>query len=463
MVDSQVPNIFAAIWQKVEVNSESKRISDYSDLRIFFENDRDDIIDYLKRILVYEKGLYSEQTWNKMVIRHRDNIQKPLNRMTTGIYENPPLREIYSAVDVLDEPNTEFLSEILEDCKYNQKVKDVFRKGCYYNCLEVWVQWDDVNKKIVLEVIIPDTYSVQTKDTDYTKKEKIWIQRYNSSSNYIDYVVYSDTEHYLINSSGEIAPPPDNPKMVNPYGKIPVIKFQIKEGSDYFGEPNWDLFDTQVSLDIKRTNNFYTEMFQTFSVGVATNLNLPNDASVSPGMLIRCDNVSKDSVQPSLTFSNPTVDWQALNDNIDFEVKDSLRSQGINAASSSLDQTVQSGASKEMDEIELIELRETHKEILYNFEKELIETILMVYNYHNGSNIGGMVEVTFSEEKTNEAIKDKVMRREFELKNGLKTPVDYIAEDLEVTKQEAEQIYQDNKNFNQPNTGIDPNKADTLQ
>lgn len=451
MVDSQVPNIFAEIWQKVETASEANRISTYADLRIFYENDRDDIESYLRRLLVDTKGLYKEATFKKIIVRHRDNIQKPINRMTTGIYENPPKREIYSDTDTLDEKQTEFLTQILEDCRFNQKAKDSFRKACYYNCLEVWVQWD--GEKVVLEVITPDSYSVKTKASDYTKKDKIWIQRYNSDTESIDYVVYTDEETYLINSNGDIVPVEGNEAMKNPYGKIPCIKLQLREGTDYYGEPNWDLFDTQVALDIKRTNNFYTEMFQTFSVGVATNLKLPDQSNITPGMLIQCDNVGKDDVQPSMTFSNPSVNWKDLNDNIDFEVKDSLRSQGINATSSTLDPIAQSGAAKEMDEVELVELRETNKEILYNFEKELIETILTVYNYHTGKKeITGEVEITFSEEKTNEAIKDKIQRRTFEIQNNLKTPVDFIQEDLEVTRAEAEKIFTDNKDFNSLNT-----------
>lgn len=456
---TNVPDIFLNVYQNLVQDSESERIQLYRDLRTFYDNDKDEIESYLKRILVTDKKLYSLATFNKLVIRHRDNIQKILNRITVGIYENPPERYIIDNEDASDK-----LFEYLTAIRFNQKIKEAFRKGKYFNCLECYILWNKSENKVKLEIITPDIYVIETKDDDYTKKNKIYIQQYSTSKDEISYAVWSDTENYILNSDGSIEYPEGNLKGINPYNKIPCIKLQFSEGLSYWSEPNWDLFDTQISLDIRRTNNFYTEMFQTFGVWVATNLNLPEGVAMSPNQIVKADNVKSDDVAPGLVCVTPAVDWSALNNNIDFDVKDSLRSQGINAASASLDATAQSGASKEMDEVELTELRETNKEILYNFEIEVLEMIRTVQNYHSNEKLSeGEFDVIYSEEKTTESITDKIKRRDFEKANNMKTPIDFIQEDLEISTDDATVLYNDNKQFNELNTVADATENKPLE
>lgn len=450
MQDNQALQILGNLWQKVELDSESKRLSDYNNLYIYYINDKEEIENYLKSVLVYEKGLYSEETWKKIIVRHRDNIQKILNRLTVGIYENPPVRELYTG-ETLDETNSAKLNDLLESVSFNETMKQAFKAGKYFNCLEGYVTWDKENNKCRLELITPESYSVNVKPNDYLSKSKIYIQKYNSDKNEIYFAVWSDTEHYFLDGSGNIFYLEGNEQGKNPYKKIPAIKLQFQKGIEYFGEPNWDLFDTQFALDVKMTNNLYTEMFEGFSVAVGTNLPMKEGQVLSPGMVLNSTNVKEGDIPPDLKFITPGTDFKMLTDSLDFEVKDCLRAQGINAATSSLETSVQSGRAKEIDELELREQRETSKETIYKFEYDLINLLIEVNNYNDKSNqIKGDLYIEFSEESVAESSKDKIERRKFNLENHIETPIDFIMQDKEVSNEEAQKIYEENLIINKP-------------
>lgn len=437
---TNIPNIFIEATQAFTELSESSRIKLYKELKSFYDNDYDEIESYLTNLLK-TKGLYSEATLNKLIIRHRDNIQKILKKLTAGIYENTPVREI-SEVDY-------DLSTYLDSINYNLKIKEIFRKAKYYGIAEMFVYWD--GSKVRLEVLTPERYVVETTANDYLEKEKIYIQksRNNNGKFELIYDVWTKDTYSILLSDGKLEKRlvGDGEVEIQPniYGKIPVIALRFNETDYYYPEPNWDLFHSQIALDVKRTNNFYTELFQTFGIYVATNLNLKEGEALSPNKILKVDNVKTEDVTPSLQFVSPDVDWNQLNGNIDFEVLDMLRSQGINTSSSSLDQKAQSGAAKTIDEIEVIEERESVKENLYRFEKELLELIRIVQNNNSKQLPEGEFEIYYSEEKSIESVDDKVKRREMEMKYNIKSPIDFIMEDYECGIEEATEIYNENK------------------
>lgn len=441
-----VANIFMNALQSMVVESESERIKIYRNLKFFYDNDLDEIESYLKDLLV-KKKIYSVKTIEDAIIIHRDNIQKSLKRVTAGIFDNRPVREL---VDKSGNVTDYDLTTYLDSINYNAKIKECFKKARYYGIAEMYISY--VNGKIRLEVIVPDRYIVETKPEDYLEKERIYIQKSDGSE--LFYEVWTDKDYGILKSSIELDKKDSRAKLVdeqpNVYKKIPVIALRFNETDYYYPEPNWDLFTTQIELDIKRTGDFLTGLFQKFGVWTAVNLGLKDGQTVSPNQILKVDDVKEGDVLPTLECVVPQVDWKALADDINFTVLDSLRSQGINTNSASIETKAQSGTAKTIDEIELIEERESVKEQLYNFELEVLEMIRTIQNIEGEKIPDGEFEVTYSEEKSIETIDDKMKRREMEIKYGIKSPIDFIMEDFECSQEEALKIYNDNKEFNKP-------------
>ncbi|MBK7447843.1 MAG: hypothetical protein IPJ45_17835 [Ignavibacteria bacterium] len=130
-----------------------------------------------------------------------------------------------------------------------------------------------------------------------------------------------------------------------------------------------------------------------------------------------------------------------------------MNSEGLSAQSGDVNVANESGVKRSMDEIELQEKRDDYKELLYNFEIELLNMIRLVHNTYMTPKLNDKAyfELTFSEEKGTETIQDKIARREMEKSIGYKNDVDFTMEDLEVSEDEAIEILnkvsEQNKSF----------------
>ena len=145
-----------------------------------------------------------------------------------------------------------------------------------------------------------------------------------------------------------------------------------------------------------------------------------------------------------------------------------LNSEGLSAQSGDVNVANESGVKRSMDEIELQEKRDDYKELLYNFEIELLNMIRLVHNTYMNPKLNDKAyfELTFSEEKGTETIQDKIARREMEKTIGYKNDVDFTMEDLEVSEDEAIEILnkvsEQNKLLSELKTDSETEKENSL-
>lgn len=445
---SQVPNIFQSVYQNQVTESEQARLKLYWDLWYFYANDEPQKVRYYKNLLSGNgseaKRLYSDSTLNKIIFAPEDIIQKVLKRQSAGIYDEYPVYTIGGKVN--DE-----LNSLLNMLNWVAKIKESYEKALFFNIAETYIRFDE--KKLCLDILTPNQYTVNVREYDYLEKSELFIasSRQNPVTKEFEvaYIVWNDNEHYIMDANEVKLPIKNNESGVNPYGMIPSSTLRIREGLDYWGEPDWDLFNAQTRIDIIRTNHNFTALFQNFPIWVATNIDPKELTELSPNKIIKVQNVPQDMQKPSLVSVKPEVDWEQMRATIDYEVRDILRSKGIPANSSSMETVAQSGVAKMIDEIELNEQRADAKNKLYYYEIDLLNKLRKVYNYH-ASEMGlvklpeGDFDVQYSKDKPSESIQDKVARREMEKKHFIKSDLDFIVEDREVDEDEAKEILKRN-------------------
>jgi len=436
-------NIFTELvkgYQKMRAISEMERISIHRLFSAFYNNDYLLINDILKNETL--NNPYSKETLDKINFQHLDVTQKILSRLSGGIYTNEPLRELIISENNVDEN----LSDVLRQVKYSMKVKDAFRKALYFNVIVAQPVFDYELNKMRIDVFTPDSFKVKTKD-DYLVLDEISIEKARPDGSVYE-AVWTETEHYLIegNSKEKIAPP-NNEQGKNPFGKLPFVILRIKEGCDFFGEPNWNLLLNQKNLDIRLTDLNESELRNVHGIYHGINTRFPNNTRFTAGNLLQSE--EREGERVSLESVNLVVDYEQIRDNIDWKIKTVMNSEGLSAQSGSSDVANESGVKRAMDEIELQEKRDDYKELLYNFEIELLNMIRLVHNAYMNPKLNDKAtfELTFSEEKGTETIQDKIARREMEKTIGYKNDVDFTMEDLEVSEDEAIEIL--NKVFEQ--------------
>lgn len=424
-------------FERMRATSEIERMAMHRMFAAFYSNDYLLINKILKKETL--DNPYSKETLKKLNFQHLNITKKIINRLSSGIYTEQPLRELIISKDKTDENLTPLLTKI----RYSAKVKDAFRKALYFNTIVVQPLWDMELNRMRLDVYTPDNFEVKTKN-DFYEIESIKICKARPDGT-LYYSVWNESEHYIIDGSQKLSPP-NNEEGINPFKKIPFIILRIEEGSDFYGEPNWNLLLNQKNLDIRLTDLNEGELRTIYQFFLGVNTRLDDKTRFAAGQLIQVnaqegENVSLDSIKAD-------IDYTAIRENIDWKNQALMNSEGLSAQSGSVDAAQESGVKRMIDELELQEKRDDYKETLYNFEIELLNMIRIVNNTYNKSNQlndKGIFEVTFSEEKASETISDKISRRSMEKEIGYKDEIDFTMEDLEVGYEDAVMILQERK------------------
>lgn len=423
-------------FEKMKYQSEFERKAIHKLFAAFYYNDYLTINEILKKKTL--NNPFSEETLLKINFQHINILKKIINRLTSGIYTQQPLREL-----ILNEEPKEVdtnLIPLLNQLKYSAKVKDAFRKAVYFNTIVASPVWDSEMNRMRIDVYTPDSIEVKTK-TDYLEIEKIKVCKARPDGTVYE-TVWTETEHYIIDGDKEYEVP-GNSKGVNPFRVIPFSILRIEEGNDFYGEPNWNLLLNQMNFDIRLTDLDEAELRTVMGIWHGINTNFPDNTKFSAGQLLQTS--SKENENVSLESKTQNIDYVSVRENIDWRNKTVMMSEGLSSQSGDVTTQSESGVKRAMDEVELEEKRNEYKETLYNFEIDLLNKIRLVNNKYNPSkklNDKGYFEVTFSEEKESETISDKISRREMESAIGYYDEVDFTMQDLEVSEDDAIQILQ---------------------
>jgi len=422
-------------YQRMNAISEIERKAIHQSFAAFYNNDYLLINDILKRQTL--NNPFSQATLDKISFQHLDVTSKIISRLTSGIYTNQPLREL-----LIGEKQDENLQALLNQIRYNAKVKDAFKKAVYFNLVVVQPVWDAQVNKLRLDVITPDNFEVETKD-DFLQIERIKVCKARPDGT-IYYSVWSETEHYIIDGENKIAPP-NNDNGINPFGKIPFVILRIEDGLDFYGEPNWNIFLHQKNFDIRYTDLNESELRTVMGIWHGINTKFDKNQSFAAGQLLQSYSTEGEPV--SLESITQNIDYVSVRENIDWKNKLVMMSEGLSSQSSDTEVSNESGVKRAMDEVELQEKRNDYKEILYNFEIELLEMIRLVNNKYSPTKLNdkGIFEVTFSEEKETENINDKIARRQMEKEIGYYDEIDFTMQDLEIDYNDAVQVLQERK------------------
>ncbi len=435
--------ITAGLLAGMRIESLVNRIQLFQKFRAFYDNDFDEIKEWVKDEL---KSNYTEDTLKSLRIRHQDGIQKILRNKVQGIFDNEPSRELYlnAETDSSELETDKTLDDVLLQAKYNMKVKEALKQALFFNV--VLVEPVERNGKMEIDIITGDSCEVETDTIDYNKPVKVMLSRWDSGAKQMIILVWTEKEHYILDAAGKKYNEWNGKKLGNPYGVLPFAVLRIREGIDFWGEPCWNLLQSQMEYDINLSNFGWIVDMQSFGVWVANNLDLKEGMKMNPSTVISVKQTDTSQPTGSIECVVPNINFDELKDVLEFMWKTAMNSEGLSAATSSTSATLSSGVAKGYDEREIEGIREDLKNILYYFELDLLNIIRVVWNkMERETKLGeGVFEITYSEEKTGETPTDKVARRDSELKYGIKTEIDFVMEDFEVNRDEAIEILKKN-------------------
>jgi hypothetical protein len=432
-------------YSKAKFDWENKRISWYKKFRSIFNNNYEEVINIIKS---HYEVLYAKDAFKHKIFRHVDITEDIITRSTSGIYEKEPIRQLVKTppdrVSGTEQVNDENLPIVLKTVDFHSKMTAAADRAIFFNIV---IPYFVIRKDRTLDIqlLTPEMYTVKTK-ADYNKLEAIKITVWDGNETYN--IIWSDKDMYGEDHNGkQFYLSENNKEGKNPYGVIPVVVFRIKEGTDFYGEPNWAIYDAQLAHDLQLSNLQEVEIFMGSPVAIAVNTQKEaEELLIGPNAVVTINGVREGEVAPSLDFVNPNADMQSLRDNIDFNIDNLKQSKGIVGSTASKDRTVESGAAKEIDLLPVLERRNKLRNLIKEkLELPCLEMLRKVWNYGVNNDLldgelldeNATFEVVMQETKSFESIDDKIKIRKMQKEYGIKDEVDFMMEDTGCTEKEA--------------------------
>ena len=330
--------------------------------------------------------------------------------------------------------------------KYNEVIGDFdsfmkqFEQLTYLLGTEaLYTHWDDTNKELKYRPIhffVP--FFTPNEDDPFAIMYQAESQLMARTED-AQYMFWSkDTDdmegkHFMISSRGKITSvvPDDR----NPYGDI--IPFNIAHRHpytrDFFREGASDLVDGMRSINIMLTE---LALHGRFQLGQPLFTGLDTEQRITMGQ-------DKAIVLPegaNFTYASPSADINGMIESTKYMV-DSI-AQANNVRINWTDKASESGLSKKMSELDLMDaLRSDTEQIYRPFEKQQFEIAKRICEVSGGINLGDQFSVDFSEREIPMSQQEEIQYYTWAFANNLETRQSYLRKkNPDLQEQEIEEM-----------------------
>lgn len=416
---------FGAGYENVR-KTQAQRLWDY------YVGDKRYLRDYLMQAM-RKGGLFKEETLNRMRLPYRNIIPKVIKR-TSLAYKVPAYRYLDS------ESANELYQDVLSQSNINTQAKEWNRLAKLLTTVYVHVVWREDH--IEYDLMPPHLLTVKPKQKNYLEPQSVM---YIAEVDGEDRLIYWDeAENVILDKEGKKV----IDRIPNPYRLVPFVPCRLSSPEDHWGDGDQQLVDIQEEANIILASAMYNAIMQGHGQLVGVNLGIKDDENLvtGPDTIITVEGATSgpnSEVVPHLDIVQPNPSIDSALSLIDNMLKSAAIDRGLTPDSVSIDSTAQSGAAKEIDNYELMELRADDIEALRFFEKKLFEVTRAVFNSEGSGKIpeAAVFGVDFDPIMMPVSEKEAFEVKEKKWEFGLWTPVDdMIDEDEGIDEAEALKI-----------------------
>ena len=354
------------------------------------------------------------------------NVVKKVVNNLAQVYRQEPKRQIEGT-----DRDRDIFAEIAETAALDVKLKQASRYAKLLKTIMLRPVWR--NGRLDLDVLTGDILDVATGDTP-EEIEAVRVTHQGDSTRY-DEVTYSLwTADSVKRLDWRYRVTEEEP---NPYGVIPFIPiFDYSPTSDFWLPGGDDLISIQTAINTKLTDLLHVIQHQAFGVGYIKGGFGGGMQRLDPATMVQLPENGE------IGFVSQQAEIEDVRDSIDFIIKQAAVTNGLSAASLSIDPVQASGVSKLADSKELAEMRQDDIALFRRYEKQLFELVRIVWNAHNPTRTisdKATLTVDFADPKPMTSPKEQAETWNLLLEMGVASPVDIIMErnpDL-TTREEA--------------------------
>jgi len=363
----------------------------------WYMRDRPVILEYLKTQAKITFGDKVER-WQWPIINgvHR------MVRRSASTYRKPPERKYSLKGKELEPQSPEMLSvkHMLRRIKPTKKYRELDRYSFLLNVAHmepVWrngaVHWDIHLRPVV--TVIPDPQDHLEIAEFY--KWQIFHNPDKPGQEIKGYRVWTDKEHYFLRNDGQVfalawtgQPSTNNPylgaKLRYSDKPIPIITVRKLQADEYWGRYGADLVDAFEQAAIQLGDMWQNAFLQSHAVAVLINCLLGDQTKpgqkidLSAEKPIIVDGVTSEDVLPQINFHKPDTDLEKLQSLIDWFIRNAGSAYGQPPSAWSQENQPESGFSKLVDELEIMEIRDEEIVDWKEIEQKGFEWTKIVHN-----------------------------------------------------------------------------------
>jgi len=434
LFESKVGRVVLESYMKAKASAEASRKSDANDrLSIYF----DSWGDMLEGILASQ---FHPSNYKKIRLMRNttQNILKKVVDDISVIYKITPRRSF-------GEKGNETIEKIYADLAIDEFMKKVNQYANLLNDVLIRVGVDREKKAITLHLNTPaNTSIIQREDYPEEAMAVFYDVEYIDSQFKTDKksVFWSDAEHFIFDEKFNIFPPAeDNPKMVNPFGKLPFAIIHLNQIPDNFWNPKGgqDLVDGTLLTGFKRTLKDYIFKFQSFKqiwIRAQNTKDIPPEFLSDPSSSFLLEGEGSEIGALDLT-----ANFEGMDKSLQSDINAFLSTYGLSVDMFSVSPDESSGRALVIKNRGLREIREKQLPAFRRLEGDLFNLIRLVWNTEK---LGPLIpedlefKIDFAEMEMFIDPMEKRKQAQSDLKDGLISPAQfYMIFNPDITDEEA--------------------------
>ena len=383
------------------------------------------------------------------------NITEDIINQLCQNYLMQPTRKIYAGEpDSLPDQLAEIIMRMWNEPQFHEDIQNADRESVLVGGVFAHVQWNPATRGIEVRWYPYDHVWIMTSENDPTRITilKTYYERYDEymDETCVDTWVYTNDSitHYR---NGEWVKQPDNPNDLNPYGCIPFVHLKFKSALNEV----WGLgYGTEIVSANQQINSYlsdirYRDLIQSYKQLVFRDCNIRTE---NIGLLapIRVSTIPGAANPASVTTLDLSASTGKMMDNLIKYVSAVYAKYGLSARSIlNMSQSApQSGIAKNISSLDVTKFNQLRQAQLINAETQIAKLGLKIAGYHLGIAANPddyTIEINFTEYTPPMSSSEKTARQQWLESIGAVTAVQLMAEELDLSEEEARERYINNQ------------------
>lgn len=339
------------------------------------------------------------------------------------------------------------LTSLYKKARVNKYMKQANKYVNAFNDVVLQVSWDEVKEIPRFNFRLPHRTKVVLDENDSIVEIEYFIEHVKDKGE--KWAYWSASEHYYKyykNNTSSQEAVAGNEKMINPYGVLPFVVMQKGFRDGYFFDEfsGDDLINITIDNAIYNTFKNYLIKWQSFKQLVVTGTNI---GQIAGQMLDPSTALTVNGTETNVDLLDLQANLEQLVNTLETASNTVAINYNISPNQFRLTGQVSSGFALQMENKALDEFTAEQQSDFIHYEKELLSIIVKIGSAHGVKMVEEQdVDISFGDIRYSESITETLNAYSKSIELALSNPVEIIANERDITEEEAEKIYLENIN-----------------